>query len=807
MPRITNRYALLALGLLMLWGVDPARAQLPGRLIDVIEVDQRDSQTDITLQFNCSLRYAGHTPESEGPELRLRLRLDPDCGASFGAAVPLEIPTVLGGEGLVSNVRMESNLGGEIELLFTWIEPQTFVIAQGASARGLRVRLLRIQGKEPARVLVEPTAEAESLRNFAVNLDSQREPYPQEALELAAQRLQAPAFVSETEVAGEKWYRLRVGPFDQRGSAENALRLAANDYPRAWIAIGDDDATSNPNTLFREDPLPPVETMGVDPALSEQELKQLLEEARKTMRAKNYEQAIPLLTRLQRQPEFLERAQVQELLGLARERSGQVAHAKAEFEEYLRRYRDGAAAPRIRQRLRILRAAALDPRGGIGGNSDLDHAWRMSGGISQLYRRDSFGTDFNTRDDELFTTIVQDAVFNDADFFARKQGERFDFTGRINGGYERSLLDEGPESRTRIVTAYFDMGDRLLGLRGRAGRQTHTNDGGLGTFDGIMGQYQFLPSWRVRAIAGYPVEDAAEGPETERRFTTLAVGYAPEMARWDASAYVTTQTNDGIEDRQAIGVEARYFVPKLSVVGLLDYDTSFSSLNSAVVLGTAQIPYKWSLTFDLEHRNAPVLTARNALYGQNVRTLNELRLLFTEDEILQLAKDRTPVLSSYVLSARRPLGERFEVYLDLFSTQFDSTPASGNVEAQPSSGTANTYQVQFLASSLIRSGDYNQLAFRYDTSTTANTTAVVLTSRIPVWRNWRFGPRVRVEQRVLQKVDATQMLYVPAGRIDWQSGRNLIEIEAGLEIGKNPDRLEIGNTQRAFVSVGYRLGF
>ena len=55
------------------------------------------------------------------------------------------------------------------------------------------------------------------------------------------------------------------------------------------------------------------------------------------MSARDYPKALALLTKLQRQPEFPERARAQELLGLARERSGQLAHAKAEYEEYLRR--------------------------------------------------------------------------------------------------------------------------------------------------------------------------------------------------------------------------------------------------------------------------------------------------------------------------------------------------------------------------------------------------------------------------------------------------------------------------------------
>jgi hypothetical protein len=123
-------------------------AQAPARMIDVIDVDDHETQVDITLQFNCSLRYSGHTPTSEGPEVRLRLRPDRDCGlgAGFGANdIPTEIPPISGPRDIVTSARLESALGGELTLTLTWARPEAFVLAQGASPRGLRIRLIRRQ--------------------------------------------------------------------------------------------------------------------------------------------------------------------------------------------------------------------------------------------------------------------------------------------------------------------------------------------------------------------------------------------------------------------------------------------------------------------------------------------------------------------------------------------------------------------------------------------------------------------------------------------------------------------------------------
>ena len=130
------------------------------------------------------------------------------------------------------------------------------------------------------------------------------------------------------------------GPIEHRAEANRLLEKALTEYPRAWLAIGDDAVTSDPNATSARLLLRGAhrQRSALDPAT----IKSMLGQIRSAMSARDYPTAIRLLTKLQRQPEFPERARVQELLGLARERSGQLAHAKAEYEEYLR------AIPRAR---------------------------------------------------------------------------------------------------------------------------------------------------------------------------------------------------------------------------------------------------------------------------------------------------------------------------------------------------------------------------------------------------------------------------------------------------------------------------
>jgi hypothetical protein len=797
----------------------PSLVQTPSRLIDVIDIDEHGNQVDITLQFNCSLHYAGHSPASEGSELRLRLRPDRDCGAASAMAaaaeVPSEIPPISGPRGILSTARLESALGGEVTLTLSFAKPEAYVLAQGASPLGMRVRLIRARGDKP-RILV--TDRGDTASNFAVNLESQHEPFDPAQVARAGERLQTQTFVSIIEAGGEKWYRLRAGPFDQRAVAESVLRAAAKDYPRAWLAVGDDSITTDPNSAVPEPPLPPVEPMGADPAMDPTERKQLFDSASKALRTRQFPEAIEMFTKLQRQPEFSERAAAQEMLGLARERAGEIAQAKAEYEEYLRRYPNGPAADRVRTRLRILRSASAPERSaGLDSATEASHGWNVSGGATQIYRRDTFESSLaGALPTTQPTMVVENAIFTDADVFARHTGERMDFSFRLNAGLEENFVPDKAtavgepdlNNRVRVTTAFFDLDDKLLGLRARIGRQTATTDGIFGIFDGAMLQYQLEPDWTVRGTVGRPTLNAQDDLDTNRRFETLALDYGPELAHWNSSFYVTQETLDGLRDRQAVGTEWQYFVPGRSVVSYVDYDTQYHSLNAAVLLGTVQLPDRWLLTVDLERRNDPLLTTENALIGQvGINNLPQLELTYSQQEIFQLAKDRTPLLSSYIVSAQKQLGERFQIMLDVFMTQESTTPASGGVEAIPGTlGTDLSYQVQFFGTGLLTNADFHQLVLRYDHTSTADTSGVDYIARYPLWGAWRLGPRILV-QRIVNDTGPVQYLYTPYAHADWQRNGRMVEIEAGTEIGRNPEVLQIGNTTRLFVSIGYRVNF
>ena len=807
-----------SIGLLAALVVGVASAQMstaPQRLVDVIEVSDREGQVDLTVVFNCSMRFVTNLPASEGSEVHIQLVPLSDCGVSPFGQVPTENPSISGGAGIVSGARLEAMAPGQVTLTLRFKKSEHFVLAQGVDPRGLRVRLVDHARARGGRVMVSPT---DVVSNFAVNLDSRPKPFTPEEIALAHQRLQAPVFVSDVVVDGEKWYRLRAGPIERRSEADAVLNRALPEYPRAWLAIGDDEVTSDFSAATAA-PLPPVERIGSDPPLPPEQQKQILADARTAMTAHDYPKAIALLTKLQRQPEFPDRARAQELLGLARERSGQMAHAKAEYEEYLRRYPNGEAAERVAFRLKTLKAAEAKARTGRDVGIEAQ-GWQISGDFSQMGRYDgqkitNSGGPLNSNLANAAQTAQESALFTDLDLVARRRGETFDFIGRLSGGYDKSFASGTTIDPTRVSLASIELLDRPLGLLARLGRQASNAYGILGTFDGLFLSWQFSPSWAVNLAGGYPVNLLNVSPQTQQSFETLALVYTPRNAHWDANVFVAGQQYDGLRDRQAVGAEGRYLASHGSVVAVLDYDTFYHSLNTASLLGTLQLPARWNLSFDTERRNSPVLTTGNALIGQPFSDLYQMQQVFTDQEIYQLARDRTALSSYYSFTATRPLGQRFQFTAIASASKTAETPASGGVPAQPATGLLPNYQLQIYASNLWREGDFNVLTLQHGDTEIGNIDSLSATLRFPLGGSWRLAPRFTVERLSHLSDGGSETSYIPSALLDYQHGNILVQLETGAQLGsreaflqlQNGQFVQTQNTTNYYVSLSYRISF
>jgi tetratricopeptide (TPR) repeat protein len=158
---------------------------------------------------------------------------------------------------------------------------------------------------------------------------------------------------------GVPWRRLRIGFFGTAPEAQSALRALEHFFPGAWVVEAGradrlawgGEAAQVRDEHDGDDAGASVADADERTAAGSSDAAAWLDEARGALTRGELERAVALLTKALEAPAGNHRADARELLGVARERKGQLAHARAEYETYLIETPDGPGAERVRQRL------------------------------------------------------------------------------------------------------------------------------------------------------------------------------------------------------------------------------------------------------------------------------------------------------------------------------------------------------------------------------------------------------------------------------------------------------------------------
>ncbi len=782
-----------------------------------------ESPATIEVRFNCKVEFLRHEPRGSGD--RLRIYLEP-TGICNGVS-----PVVAGSRSrlrpvnsdnarLVDMVYDGDSPAGPM-LTFNFSRPVTFDVDMSGLSFGLVVTVDAVTVADTSgapkaapplvshRQVARPRPDASE---YVVNLASfTRVPTIADAggLALAPDRH---LHYSEVLVNDKTWYRLRLGNFASGAAAAAALGELKDRFPGAWVDKVDASAT----VVALEATLQPAmaavpdePAIDDDPTLSK--VDSLMEDARKTMAAGDESRAIQIYTKVLQQPAHPRLAEAQEFLALARERNGQLAHAKAEYQRYLSLYPDGEAAARVNQRLAALLAS--DRRTDQGatsvaaadGRRSRRSDWRIQTYFSQYYRRD---VNQLTDQNEI---VSQSALYSDVNLDARRRGERFDFSSRLSAGYRNDFLDEtaGSGNSTRVSYAYADMADVVTGLRGRIGRQSRNTGGVLGRFDGINLGYQLNERILVNTVVGKPAYSSSDGIDSARSFYGASVNYGPILENLDFGVFYIAQDVDGIQDRQAVGGEFRYFGTNQNLWGMVDYDIGYGEIASAFLQGSWRFDSRLSVHGLVDRRGSPFLSASNALIGQPVSTFEELAVIYSEEELRQFGRDRTSLSTTYTVGLSYPVSPRLQLNVDASQSTMDATPASGGVLATEES-TYRYYSGSVVASSIFKEGDVSIISARMSDSDTSKVVSLTFDSRYPIGRTWRINPRLRVDRRQRVSDPNDEWLYTPGIRVQYRRSQKFrFELEAGKQFVQRDSGIADLNLDREsyFINIGYQSFF
>jgi hypothetical protein len=423
-------------------------------------------------------------------------------------------------------------------------------------------------------------------------------------------------------------------------------------------------------------------------------------------------------------PENANSAEAKELLGVARERRGPLAHAKAEYEEYLKWYPGGEGAQRVRQRLDALLTASSKPPDTRSGATTRPSEFELFGSASTQYRRevlDSDATGSMITDSSLFSDL---SVSSRAATLWRALAAgscRFDFV----------------EERTTRISALRRRA--APGLLGPSDASPATPQG-HSRFDGVRLNRRSRAMRESRA-GGFPVEIQTSRVETDRYL------YASPRRRGSGGRRRSAVRAAAAGRRMlaATAWRARYADDRLFVASYVDYDIYFGDLNTALLSGNWQIGPTTSATLFVDYRNSPILATWNAIQGQGVDNLDELTDLYSDSEIKQLAQDRTPRSTLVSLGGSQQLTDRLQLALDVSASYLSDTPASGGVEAMAT--RVGVLTTRSSSSRAVHERDVGTIGIRYFDGNLSDTWSLIINERYPITPLLRVLPRVRVDWR------------------------------------------------------------
>lgn len=829
--------AILTFGLALFLPFLPA-AQAAQPVIDRVNVDSAATEISINITFNKFLRYVSHSPRNTGKLLVIELR--PVLSAAEDAE---EFRTReranLGGAktSLINEIRFEGDHPTGPKLEITFSRNAAFRVQGAADLRSIKVfvqqpsRPKKSSSSVPAPPDGTKTAPPAATRppmsgTYVINLASAEKPFTTGFIPnldvVARYRLYNQPFQKN----GRTWYRLRLGFFATKKEARDVIRSLPKRFADAWIAKADAKerensaarAMSGASDIGAKSPETPKalktpKTTGQSD-VSDQRLTKIWDEAKGAMTRRDFRRAVQLYTKLLQLHDHQYKEQAKEFLGLARERNGQLAHARAEYESYLKLYPKGEGAERVRQRLAGILTARSQPKSKLRGTKrsveKSDWETQNYGGISQFYTYRESVTDAEGRE------TTQSDLVNDLDVTTRLTSDRYDLRALFVGSHAFNFADDADSNASRVSSLYFDALDRKSGLSGRIGRQTRNTGGVLGRFDGAYMGYQVTPSIKLNGVTGLPVTSTQRADfDKDRYFYGISTDLGPYDKAWNFTLFAINQDVDGINERRAVGGEARYLKEGLSIFSLLDYDITFNDINIALFNGTATLEDRTTINLSIDYRKSPILLATNALQGQGTESVASLLNTRSADEVRDLAEDRSATSHSVTLGASHPLNKQYQISGDVTATRLGDTEASGGVEAAEGTNYELFYSAQLTGTSLIKEGDVSIIGLRFSDTKASKTATMDMNVRYPIDRQWRLNPRLRTDYRLANDANGRRIRIRPSMRVNYRWKRPVnIEFETGGEWASEKiiDDAAVGigdteNTAEWFARLGYRYDF
>jgi hypothetical protein len=589
-------------------------------IIDSIDIARVGDQTEVTIRFSTEIQYTRHTPEDEGKFLRIFFRV---TKPGFSESELMQEVRRSPKSDLIPpfTVAYPELING---MLITFAKTTHFLVRAGDDSRSIIIMVPAPAEKKLTAPVVEPVKAAPAATEPAAKKKGKGVVAP----------TPAPVVISTPAVAA----------------------VAA-------------DTPVNAETVAAQKP--DAEKPEAAPALSAEKIEDMahafLLDGQEAFEKGDYAKTINRMNRILSLPRNAQTMPAQALIGEAREKNGEIAKARAEYDLYLKLYPTSPEASRIKQRLAALPAVAAirRPVARIV-RDDKPAEWTVTGSLSSYFFTGQ------SKQDNGPMKRDQESQVSSLNASARLRDSVTDTRIVFRDTDSRNFMQPS-RNYNRVYSAYAERTDREAGYFVRVGRQNPNGAGVLERFDGIAGSYNLNPDWKVGAVYGEAVEF---GSPFKKNFYGGSIELLPQVSRPGASLYGIEQNIDGLLNRRAVGSEFRYFDGQFTGFGMLDYDVLYKGLNIGMAQANYLDPWGNNYFISYDYRKSPSYSLTNALATAGYTTVTDLVNNVGATQARQLVADSTALSTMFATGVTIPVGERWQFGVDYRMSQISGTNAT-----------------------------------------------------------------------------------------------------------------------------------
>ncbi len=595
---------------------------------------------------------------------------------------------------------------------------------------------------------------------------------------------------------------------------DSALDIKFDNLVKYRVRPGNDGRSISIFTPVIKPQVEPLAAMQAQrsPEEIELEAKQLFGSATAALGQGQIGASIETLNQLLNLPPNGQSQPAQKLIGEAREKNGEFAKARVEYELYLKLYPDAADAAQVKERQAHLPSDATKQVTRTGQKKAVEENMMVYGSVTQNYYKGvlhTVATDNVNGTQSSWSGTDQSTLISTLDMTGRKRTETTDTRFVVRDDYNANYL-RGKTSKNRLSSVYVEQSARDHGYMYRLGRQMGSAGGVLGRFDGAWVGYSLDPAWRVNGVVGSPVDFYNTAAE-RKKFAGMSVDLTRLPEQWSGSAYLIQQRVGNVTDRQAVGMETHYFDVQSNYTGLLDYDTIFKAVNIATIQGNWMTASGSNYNLLVDHRKSPTLQITNALQAQTVQSIAALTQSGVPTDTLRTdAQTLTSTSNLVMIGTTQPVAAHWRLGGDFRILNTSGTGAVGTLPAQPGTGNMYIYSAQAIGNSLLIENDLSMVTASYINAQSYKGHSLGLNRVEALWKKWRLDMSVQYYAQNGSAFDTSyhQARITPSLKVSYRLNDSInFEAEGGVEDTRTNSVTQSSTSRRQYVYAGYRWDF